>query len=326
VGDRIFTAVREQPGVTSVGFSGVVPLGDGGRMSHGIVIEGRSADGEDSGPQAEMQIVSGSYFRTIGVPIVRGRTFDERDGVGTEEVAIISRSLARRFWNEADPVGARISGDGGDSWIRVIGVAGDVRDHALDEAPIDAFYVPFSQYPGGGTLLIRSTAEPGALARSVTAAIHGIDPEIPVDEIKTLQEVRLNSLAPRRLTASLLTLFGLLALLIAATGIGGVLAFSVSQRTREIGLRLALGAQRGEVLSLVLRQGGTMVAIGLVLGIIGAIGLARFMQSLVFGIGPRDPLTLAAVCLTLAAVGVVASLGPAQRATSVDPVIALRNG
>jgi putative ABC transport system permease protein len=188
------------------------------------------------------------------------------------------------------------------------------------------FYVPFTQYPGGGSLLIRSTVEPCALARTVTAAIHAIDAEIPVDAIRTLSDIRLNSLAPRRLTASLLSLFGLLALLIAATGIGGVLAFSVSQRTREIGVRLALGAPRAQVLSLVLRQGGAMVGIGLVSGSVAAIWLSRFMQGLVFGIEPRDPLTLIAVCLTLAAVGVIASLGPARRATAVDPVIALRNG
>ena len=149
---------------------------------------------------------------------------------------------------------------------------------------------------------------------------------MPVDAVRTLLEVRLNSLAPRRLTASLLTLFALLALLIAATGIGGVLAFSVSQRTREIGVRLALGARRQQVLGLVLRQGGAMVGAGLLLGTVGAVWLARFMEGLVFGVGPRDPLTLVGVCLTLAAVGVIASLGPARRATAVDPVIALRNG
>jgi putative ABC transport system permease protein len=164
------------------------------------------------------------------------------------------------------------------------------------------------------------------LARRVTAAIHGIDPDLPVDAVRTLMEIRLNSLAPRRLTASLLTLFALLALVIAATGIGGVLAFSVSQRTREFGVRLALGAQPGQVLSMVVRQGGAMVGLGLALGSIGAIWLARFMDGLVYGVGTRDPLTLGAVCLTLAAVGVIASLGPARRATAVDPVIALRNG
>jgi len=149
---------------------------------------------------------------------------------------------------------------------------------------------------------------------------------MPVDNIRTLMEIRLDSLAPRRLTASLLALFALLAVLIAAAGIGGVLAFSVSQRTREIGVRLALGAQRIEVLALVFRQGGAMIAIGLAIGAVGALWLTRFMQGLVFGIGARDPLTLAVACLTLAAVGLIASLGPARRATAVDPVIALRNG
>ena len=324
--NRLLTGIGELPGVTSVALAGAVPLGEGGRMSHAMLIEGRPMGPNDTPPQAEMQIVSADYFSTIGVPVLRGRTFDDTERIGSEEVAIISRSMAERHWAGRDPIGARISGDGGDSWMRVVGVVGDVRDHALDEEPTDAFYLAFAQYPGGGNVLIRSQVEPGRIAKRATAVVHAIDPDMPVDAVRTLLEVRLNSLAPRRLTASLLTLFALLALLIAATGIGGVLAFSVSQRTREIGVRLALGARRAQVLGLVLRQGGSMVAAGLLLGVVGAVWLARFMEGLVFGVGPRDPLTLAAVCLTLAAVGVLASLGPARRATAVDPVTALRNG
>ena len=326
VADRILTALREQPGVSSVAMSAAVPLGEGGRMSHTMLIEGRAVNPNDPPTEAEMQVVTGEYFSTIGVPLMKGRTFTDRDRLNTEEVAVISRSLAERHWRGADPIGARISGDGGDSWIRVVGVVGDIRDHALDQDPIDVFYLAFAQNPGGANILLRSTVDAGVLAKRATAAVHGIDPEMPVDAVRTLLEIRLNSLAPRRLTASLLALFALLALMIAATGIGGVLAFSVSQRTREIGVRLALGAQRGQVLSMVLRQGGLMVGVGLLLGTVGAVWLARFMEGLVFGIGPRDPLTLAAVCLTLAAVGVIASLGPARRATTVDPVVALRNG
>ena len=326
VASRIVTAMREQPGVTAVALAAAVPLGEDGRMSHGMLIQGRPVGPNEVPPQAEMQIVSGEYFNTIGVPLMKGRTFDDHDRLGTEEVAVISRSLAQRYWRDSDPIGARISPDGGDTWLRVVGVVGDVRDHALDQAPVDVFYVAFAQTPGSANVLVRSTRDAGVLAKRATAAIHAIDADMPVDNVRTLMEVRLNSLAPRRLTASLLALFGLLALLIAAAGIGGVLAASVSQRTREIGVRLALGAQRTEVLGLVLRQGGAMIALGLAIGAVGAMWLARFMQGLVFGIGPRDPLTLAAACLTLAAVGLVASLGPARRATSVDPVIALRNG
>jgi putative ABC transport system permease protein len=323
--ERVLASMRELPGVTSVALVGAVPLGDGGRMSHSMLIQGRPLGPNDVAPQAEMQVVSGTYFNTVGVPLMKGRTFDEHDRLGVEEVAVISKSVAQRYWSNADPIGAKISPDG-ETWLRVVGVAGDVRDHALDEEPQDVFYVSFTQTPAAGTVLLRSSIDPRVLAKHATAAVHAIDPDIPVDAVQTLQSIRLNSLAPRRLTASLLTLFGVLALLIAATGIGGVLAFSVSQRTREIGVRLALGAQRSEVLGLVLRQGGKMVGIGLLVGTIGAVCLARFMSGLVFGIGPRDPLTLIGVCLTLAAVGMIASLGPARRATSVDPVIALRNG
>jgi putative ABC transport system permease protein len=323
--EKVLASMRELPGVTSVALVGAVPLGDGGRMSHSMLIQGRPLGPNDVAPQAEMQVVSGTYFNTVGVPLMKGRTFDEHDRLGVEEVAVISKSVAQRYWSNADPIGAKISPDG-ETWLRVVGVAGDVRDHALDEEPQDVFYVSFTQTPAAGTVLLRSSIDPRVLAKHATAAVHAIDPDIPVDAVQTLQSIRLNSLAPRRLTASLLTLFGVLALLIAATGIGGVLAFSVSQRTREIGVRLALGAQRSEVLGLVLRQGGKMVGIGLLVGTIGAVWLARFMSGLVFGIGPRDPLTLIGVCLTLAAVGMIASLGPARRATSVDPVIALRNG
>ena len=323
---RIVTDMRALPGVSGVALVAAVPLGEDGRMSHGMLIQGRPVGPNEVAPQAEMQIVSGEYFTTIGVPIMKGRTFDEHDRLGTEEVAVISRSLAQRYWRDAEPLGARISPDGGDTWLRVVGVAGDVRDHALDQDPIDVFYVAFAQTPGEENVLLRSTNDPARLAKQATAAIRAIDPDMPVDNIRTLMEIRLDSLAPRRLTASLLALFALLAVLIAAAGIGGVLAFSVSQRTREIGVRLALGAQRIEVLALVFRQGGAMIAIGLAIGAVGALWLTRFMQGLVFGIGARDPLTLAVACLTLAAVGLIASLGPARRATAVDPVIALRNG
>ena len=295
-------------------------------MSHGVLLEGRPLGPNDTPPVAEMQIVSPDYFSTIGVPLMQGRPFNVHDRLDTEEVAIVSKSFAQKHWPNGSPVGTRFSGDGGNSWIRIVGVAGDVRDHALDQAPVEVFYLAFAQNPGGANVLLRSSVDPQVLAKRATSAVHAIDPDMPVDAVRTLLEIKLNSLAPRRLTASLLTLFAALALLIAATGIGGVLAFSVSQRTREIGVRLALGAQPGQVLSMVIRQGGAMVGLGLALGTIGALWLAKFMDGLVFGIGARDPLTLGLVCLTLAAVGVIASLGPARRATAVDPVIALRNG
>jgi hypothetical protein len=178
----LVAATREQPGVTSVALSAAVPLGEGGRMSHGILIDGRPIAPGDAAPQAEMQVVSGNYFSTIGVPLMKGRTFDDHDRLETEEVTVISRSLAERYWPNADPIGARISGDGGDSWIRIVGVVGDVRDHALDEDPIAVFYLSYAQTPGGGSLLLRSNVEPAVLARRVTAAIHGIDPTCPLTQ------------------------------------------------------------------------------------------------------------------------------------------------
>src|SRR4030095_540441 len=157
-------------------------------MSHSMVIKGRTAGPDDTPPKAEMQIVTGEYFNTIGVPLMKGRTFDDRDRLGAEEVAVISRSLAPRYWRDSDPIGAQISPDGGDTWLRVVGVAGDVRDHALDQDPIDVFYVAFAQTPGGANVLVRSTRDPAVLAKGATAAIHAIDSDMPVDNVRTLVE------------------------------------------------------------------------------------------------------------------------------------------
>jgi putative ABC transport system permease protein len=239
---------------------------------------------------------------------------------------VISQKAARTFWPEADPIGRRISGNGGRNWATIVGVVGDVRQYGLDQEPTAQIYRPFSQFPvRESTFLVRTTGEPGELGRRLQALVRAIDPQQPVANIRTLSDLRGESLAPSRLTTTLLAIFAGLALIITATGLAGVIAYTVSQRTREIGIRMALGAEQGGVLRMILRQGLTMVGIGLALGVGGALALSRVMNELLYGVGPSDPLTFISVALVLVGVAIVACLVPARRATTIDPLIALRS-
>jgi len=200
-----------------------------------------------------------------------------------------------------------------------------VRQYGLDREPTAELYQPFAQSPGWGSVLVRTRSEPAAAASLLTRTVHGIDPEQPVDRIRTLEEVRRDSVASPRVTAMLLGVFALVALLITAAGIGGVLALSVSQRTVEIGVRMAMGARRDEVMAMILRQGLGLVLAGLALGVVGAFALSRMLDRLLFGIPPTDPVTYAAVAALLLLVAAAACLLPARRAASVDPLVALRH-
>jgi putative ABC transport system permease protein len=260
------------------------------------------------------------------VPLFSGRTLSSADSEETPRVAVVSRSLARRFWGTGDPIGSRISFDRGKTWITVVGVAGDVRQYGLAAAPPDEIYVALPQYPTlSGSLLVRTTDSPLALSQTVRAAVHSVDPDQPIDRFQTLDQVHSNALASPRLTATLLSLFAALALAVTSTGIAGVMAFIVGERTHEFGIRMALGAKPGEVLTLVLRQAMTLVAAGLALGLVGAHLLARLMSGLLFEVNATDPPTFLAMSAVLVTVALLASFFPARRATSVDPMIALRS-
>jgi putative ABC transport system permease protein len=323
--DAVLQRAPQLPGVQRAALALTFPLNAGQPFSQSFSIEGRVLANEDLRPQAEIRIASPDYFLTIGVPLLRGRTFTADDRPGSLPVAVINQSMARRHWADGNPLGARISNDGGQSWATIVGVVGDVRQYGLDREPVDEVYVPHTQAPIlGGRLLLQTQGDPLRLAPSVIALMRGLDPTVPVDQIQTLDQAREGSMAARRLTATLLLLFATLALTIAAVGMGGVLAFSVSQRTQEIGVRMALGAARVEVLGMVLRQGSLLVAAGLAAGMIGSIALTRFMSGFVFGVAPNDFVTFAIVCPILAAVGLLACLGPARRASAIDPMVALR--
>jgi putative ABC transport system permease protein len=325
VQDKILARVRALPGVTSAALASTFPLGDSDPFNRPLRIEGRTPPEGQATPQIDLRVASADYFRTLGVPVLRGRAFVEQDGPDAPAVVLVNRTTAHRFWGDRDPLGQRISFDGGESWSTIVGVVGDVRQYSLDRGAADEAYLPIRQFPLlSSRLVVRSTVPPANLERSLRKAVREIDPEQPLYEVETLEQARADSLAPSRLTALLLGLFALLALVITATGIAGLLAFSVGQRTHEIGIRMALGAARSDVLWMVLRQGALLLAAGLGLGLLGALALNQAMAGLLYGIEPTDPVTYAGVSLVLLAVAALACWVPARRATGIHPMLALR--
>jgi predicted permease len=323
---RLLERLAGQPAVVSAAIAGTFPLNDGGPQTGQFEIEGKPPVTAALRPQADFQQVSAGYFETIRIPLVRGRGFQEGDREDTPRVALINESMARHFFAGEDPIGKRLSIDSGRNWIEVAGVVGDVRQYGLDQRPADQVYLAVPQYPPlSATLLLRSTSNPMAMTRLVRSAVHGLDPEQPVDRFRTLEQVRSNSLASPRLTSILLGVFAALALAITSAGIAGVVAFSVGERTQEFGIRLALGAEPRNVVGMVLRQAMGLVALGLALGFVGAHFLASAMSRLLFEINATDPPTFLAMSVVLAAVAAAASFVPARRITAVDPMIALRS-
>jgi putative ABC transport system permease protein len=269
--------------------------------------------------------VSPDYFTTLGVPVLRGRVFDERDRVGGPGAVVVNQRLARRHWKDADPIGQRISTDRGRTWRTIAGVVGDVRQESLDREPQDAVYLPLREFPAyAPTLFVRALGTPGRLAEEIRAAARTADPQTAVSDVRTLGDIRSEALASPRLTTMLLGLFAVIALVITAAGLGGLIAYSVSQRTHEIGIRMALGADRSRITAMVLREGMTSVGVGLVIGMAGALALSRLVSGLLFNVGPNDPLCFAGSAVVLVATAVAGCLLPARRATAVSPLTALR--
>ncbi|HEY3205290.1 MAG TPA: ABC transporter permease, partial [Thermoanaerobaculia bacterium] len=327
--DRLLERLSTDPGVVSAALSGTFPLNEGGPANGRYRVEGSPAASPESLPRADFQRVSADYFRTIGVPVLRGRAIQPSDRLESLGVAVVNDRMARHTWPSQDPIGRRIGieGDPGKIvWLTVVGVVGDVRQHSLAEPPGDQVYLSIRQYPGLGlTCLVRTSMDPRLMERTVRAAVHAIGPEQPVDRFRTLAEVRAGALDTPRLTATLLLLFAGLALVITATGIAGVIGFSVGQRRQEFGIRMALGALPGTVRAMVLRQGMRLVGIGLALGLAGAFVLSRLWASLLYEVSPTDPPTFLVVALMLGLVGAIACFVPARRATAVDPIVALRS-
>jgi putative ABC transport system permease protein len=326
---RLIERTRTVPGVLSAAMASTYPLNPSG-LANGpnyvnFQIEGRLPNPNEATPQVDYRVASADYFQTIRLPLLKGRVFTEADDAQAQQVAVINQTLARHRWGNEDPVGKRISFDQGRNWVTIVGVVGDVRQYGLNQEPSDELYRPARQTAGGGHLLVRTTVAPTVMVPQLRQAIYGVDPETAIDQVQTLEHVRSESMASPRLTTVLLGLFAALAMLITAAGIAGVMALTVSQRTHEIGIRMALGASANSVLRLVLRQGLTLVLIGLALGVAGAFALTRLMSTLLFAVEPTDPLTWLVVALALAAVAALACFVPARRATLIDPLVALRS-
>ena len=326
--DRLLVRLQQIPGVATVGASGTIPfLEDAGGALNSLVISGRAGrESEDlaSGPRASLMIASDDYFRAMDIPLIRGRFFAPSDSLGAPGVVLVNRTFAARHWPEEDPVGQRVSSNGGRTWFTIVGIVADVRQQLALE-PIDEIYAPMRQMPYVTTnWVIRSTVDPVVLESRVREAVRDTDRDQPIHRLRTLDDVRAASLAPPRLTTTLLGLFAALALIITAAGIAGVIAFSVSQRTQEFGVRVALGAKRSDVVSMVVGEGVRLAIAGLAIGLIGAVILGALLSTVLFGVGPIDAVTYLAVSLVLLAVAGLACLLPALRAASIDPMTALR--
>jgi len=330
--DRAFEAIRDRvaadPGVEDVTMVSSLPLGGGGfYLGRAFLYDGQPEPpaGEDLG--AQWQVVSPGYFRTMDIPVVAGREFERSDGSGAEPVAIVSREFARRmFGDEERALGRRVrSWRDENVYRRIVGVVDDVRMFGAGDELRPAFYVPYAQGAWDTmVIVVRTAGDPAAVASLARAAVRELDPTLAVDDLQTMQSVWDTSIAPRRFGAVLLAAFAGLALVLALVGIFGLLTYGVSQRRREIGIRIAFGAARKDVERMVLAEAGGVVAAGLAAGLVGAYLLMRLAQSLLYGVSAADPRTFAAVGVLLAGTALVASWIPAKRAAGVDPAASLR--
>ena len=326
---QVIDKVKQQPGIQAAALSSTYPLNPTG-ITNGpnnvsVELEGQPLAEGQLAPQIAPRAVTSDYFRAIGTPLIKGRMFTDADDEKAQLVAVVNETAARHRWGGEDPVGKRVSFDNGKTWITIIGVVGDVKQYGLEREPTDEIYVPVAQGAFASFLLVKTISDPMGVSKLMRDAVHQVDPATAIDQVKTLQQVRDEAVASPRLTAWLLGLFAGLALMITAAGISGVMALSVTQRTREIGIRMALGATRVRILAMIMRQGMILMLLGLVAGIIGALTLNRLMAALLFATPAADPMTFAATSFLLTAVAGAACLIPALRATSINPLMALRS-
>ena len=330
--DRIRREILALPGVVAVGVGSSMPL-RGSSVGFDVKAEGKALASGEAIPRADVRTADPEYFRASGIPLVKGRGFATTDRQGSGRVVILNQALADRLFPGEDPIGKHVAWTGdalrftpfSSDWRTIVGVVGNTRDGGLDAEFSAAMYMPFAQELAfGGGLVIRADSNVAALVTAATRIAHHIAPTVPIDNVLTIAQIKDQSVAPRRLNAELLSLFSILAVVIAAVGIAGVLAFSVSARTNEIGIRMSLGADRGRVERMILREGGVLLALGLVLGVGGAFAAAGAIRGLLFGVAPHDPATFIGVALMMAAIGIGACWIPALRAARIDPAVAMR--
>ena len=320
VGER----VRALPGVESAGFISTLPLGPGGNTSNNVFAAGPSRLGAGQSIQASWRLVDGGYFEAMRIPLLRGRTFD---GLAPDEARrgiVLSASLAKALFGDDDPVGREVDPGGNNRLLRVIGVVGDVRNRRLAAAPLPAFYWSFHRFTYGPMrLVVKSQLPTEQIVAAVRREVRAVDPGAPIFQVWTLDEVRAESLSEERLLLAMLWAFAGVALLLAGLGTYGVVAFAVQQRTREFGIRLAIGADAARVRALVLRQAMGLILAGAVLGLAGALVAGRVVETLLFGVTPFDVASYAAATAALALAVLGAAWWPARRASRVSPLVAL---
>ena len=324
---QLWDRIRQLPGVESAGGSSILPLG-GGLSWGSISIEGYVPESGQTMIQADGRVATVGYFETMKTPLIRGRFFTEQDTAESTKVAIIDDNMARTYWPDTDPVGKRLKWGRVDSktpWLTVVGVVASVKQYALDTDSRVAFYTPHEQSPSGTMYVtVRTATDPLGMASAITSEARAMDPNVPIYDIKTMDQRLSESLARRRFAMFALGLFAAVAMLLAAVGIYGVMSYSVTQRTREIGIRMALGAPTSGVLRLIVGQGMLLAGVGVVIGLAGAVATTRLMASLLYGISATDPTTFVAIGVLLASIALLACYIPARRATKVDPMVALR--
>ncbi|HZS07528.1 MAG TPA: ABC transporter permease [Blastocatellia bacterium] len=312
------------PGVQGVGICDDLPIAGTDSMTR-LSAEGRATSSPEELLSVGLHVINPRYFDALGARLIKGRSFTERDAAGAPSVFIINETLARRYWPNEDPLGKRIRYNPDDPWGEVVGVVEDVRHDGLHLAAGPHLYEPYQQNAWPFlAIAVRSPLDQGALLAAVRREVQALDPNLPVSGVRTMEEVMAQSLATRRLVLTLFSLFAVVALVLAAVGLYGVLAWSVTERTRELGIRIALGANRRDVLRLIVGQGMKLVLLGIVIGLVVALALNRLIEKLLFGVSATDPLTFAAIASLLTAVALAACYLPARRATKVDPMVALR--
>jgi len=335
---ELIERLRQSPGVQSVGAASGLPRRDRNPPNQPLTVFGRPPLKPEERPSADHKGITPDFLRALGVPLLRGRPFTEADTLTTRGVVLINQTLARRIFPNENPIGKFItmldqpptSLDATDQfgiyvWGEIVGVVGDVKTLTADPMPVSEVYRPYWQWPmQSPTLVIRGTADPSALSAAIRNEVKAVLPQLPLPAIRSMDEILADTLAQPRFQSWLLTLFGIVALVLAAGGLYGVLAYVVTQRTHEIGIRMALGAQKGNVLSLVIGQGMKLAFIGVGLGLLAALALTRLMRSLLYEVQPTDPLTFVAVSLLLITIALFACWLPARRAAKVNPMEALR--
>jgi predicted permease len=332
--DRLAAQMRALPGVASIGVSSDLPMNN--TWSHLFTAEGHEAEQRNGVPSDNHSLVDGDYFQTLGIPLVRGRFFNEAEMSGKDGVVIISDGMAKRYWPGEDPIGRRLKWGvavAKNPWLTIVGVVGDVKQGPLDEATKPHTYEPFQHLCQGRhafplctsrIVLVRSLSSPAGLLSSVRTIVQQLDSQQPVGRVFIMDKIVSGSLAPRRFNTWLLAAFGFAALLLAAIGVYGVISYSVAQRTQEMGVRMALGAQPGNILRMVLGKGLRLAGIGLIIGIAAALALTQLMSSLLYDVRATDPITFVCVAALLLVVALAACWIPARRAMRIDPADALR--